>query len=91
VPSASKRLLGVFILNAHKELTMRKKKSIIVVFKEIFERMRLVEKTNEQHHAEWNNKFMLTREQFEQLVQSKLDRMPLYRHQVDKDEFHDLL
>lgn len=63
-----------------------------MLLKRILKRMTFVnEKTNEQHHAEWNKKFVLTKEQINELVQAKLDRMHHYRQHVDKDEFNDLL
>ena len=71
---------------------MKRKNGIILILHRIFERMSFVkEKTKEQHHAEWNTKFVLTQEQIEELVQAKLNRMKFYRQVVDKDEFHDLL
>lgn len=70
---------------------MKKKKCIIIELQEIFKRMIFVENTKEKQHAEWEKKFKLSKEQFDQLVQAKLDRMPKYRHQVDTDDFFDLL
>ena len=70
---------------------MRQRECIIMVLQRIVKRMIFVEKTVEQHHADWNKKFLLTNEQIEELVQAKLDRMHYYRQHVDKDEFYDLL
>jgi hypothetical protein len=73
-----------------RRLTLKKKKNIIATLHQFYYRVMKMEVAKKQEN-DFDIKFKLTNEQFQQLVQAKLDRMPRYRQPVEKDDFHDLL